>query len=47
LCRFVPRFFSAVFCRSYLNTQTFFSVEFWKEDLVVLYILVEVDWHLV
>ncbi len=24
-------FFSAVFRRSYLGTQTFFSVEFWKE----------------
>ncbi len=31
LHRFVPKFFSAVFRRSYLVTQTFFSVEFWKE----------------
>ncbi len=31
LCRFVPMFFLAVFRRSYLGTQTFFSVEFWRE----------------
>jgi len=31
LCRFVPRFFSIVFRKSYLSTQTFFSVEFWRE----------------
>jgi hypothetical protein len=31
LHRFVPRFFSTVFRRSYLDTQTFFLVEFWRE----------------
>jgi hypothetical protein len=31
LCKFVPMFFSMVFRRSYLGTQTFFSVEFWRE----------------
>ncbi len=31
LDRFVPRFFSTVFRRSYLGTQTFFSIEFWRE----------------
>jgi len=31
LCRFVPRFFSAIFHRSYLDTQTFFLIEFWRE----------------
>jgi hypothetical protein len=27
----VPKFFSVVFRRSYLGTQTFFSIEFWRE----------------
>jgi hypothetical protein len=27
----VPKFFSVVFRRSYIGTQTFFSVEFWRE----------------
>ncbi len=31
LHRFVPMFFSAIFCRSYFGTQTFFSVEFCRE----------------
>jgi hypothetical protein len=31
LHRFVPMFFLAVFRRSYLGTQTFFLVEFWRE----------------
>ncbi len=31
LHRFVPRFFFSGFHKSYLGTQTFFLVEFWRE----------------
>jgi hypothetical protein len=31
LCRFVPKFFFSDFHRSYLGTQSFFLVEFWRE----------------
>ncbi len=50
LCRFVPTFFfnGHIFVGHISTHKPFFQLSFGgKEDLVVLYILVEVDWHLV
>ncbi len=48
LCKFMPKFFLAVFLGHISAHKPSFQLSFGgKEDLVVLYILVEVDWHLV